>query len=329
MGMSRSPDIDSLHLLVLTARRGSLSAAAAERGTSQPAASKRISALERLLGVRLFDRSRRGSVLTPGGELIVGWAQRVLDELDVLVDGAEALSARNTPRLSVAASLTLAEHLLPGWLRDLRREDPELRVGLEVTNSRRVGELVRDRVVDIGFIESPASLPGLSTRVVAHDRLVLVVAPSHRWARRRRPVTIAELADTPLVSREEGSGTRETADLALRHRGLVPAPPRLELGSSAAVCSAVLAGEGAALLSELAVATELTSRALLDVPTEGIDLTRDLCAVWPAGTRPTGSAAALVGLAQPLTGHLRTPSQLSSPARSSGTTSTSTAPRPP
>lgn len=289
--MTSRPDLDSLTLLVLVGRLHSLTAAAAEAGVSQPAASKRLSALERRLGVRLLERSRRGSALTEAGQVVRGWAQRVLDEVDALVNGAEALRDEYG-HLTIAASLTVAEHLLPAWLGDLRRNRPDLRVGLQVTNSTRVGELVRDGAIDLGFIESPGTPTGLRTRCVARDRLVLVVAPGHPWARRRRPITAAELARTPLVSREEGSGTRETARRALA--GADTVPPLLELGSSAAVRSAVLAGAGPALISELIVATDLVTGTLTEVPTDNLKLARDLRAVWRTGTRPVGAAADLL-----------------------------------
>jgi len=171
--MAELPDIESLQLLVLVGRRGSLTAAASEAGVSQPAASKRISRLERRLGVRLLARTRRGSTLTAAGELVTGWAERVLDDLDVLVEGTAALRRESSGHLTVAASLTVAEHLLPTWLGELRRSAPELHVGLQVTNSSRVCDLVRDAVVDLGFIESPGSLRGLRSHAVADDRVAI------------------------------------------------------------------------------------------------------------------------------------------------------------
>jgi DNA-binding transcriptional LysR family regulator len=166
-----------------------------------------------------------------------------------------------------------------------------------VTNSSRVCDLVRDAVVVLGFIESPGSLRGLRSHAVAHDRLVLVVAPDHPWARRRRPLDPTELARTPLISREEGSGTRDTAECAVRAAGAVLVPPLLELGSSTAIRSTVLAGGGAALLSELVVAQDVAGRGLVEVPTAGLDFGRALRVVWRTGTRPVGAAAALVGVA--------------------------------
>lgn len=129
--------------------------------------------------------------------------------------------------------------------------------------------------------------------MVGADRLVLVVAPTHAWARRRTPVTAAELAATPLVLRELGSGTREVLDRALGAAG-VSATPLLELASSTALKAAAMSGSGPVCLSELAVADELATRRLVEVPLAGLDLHRPLRAVWPAGTRPTGPARDLL-----------------------------------
>ncbi|HEX3261163.1 MAG TPA: LysR family transcriptional regulator [Pseudonocardia sp.] len=292
--MAQLPDVESLQLLVLVGEHGSLTSAAAVAGISQPSASKRMSAFERRLGLTLLDRSRRGSALTPSGVVVCGWAQRVLDQMSVLVDGVAALRREHTPQLSLAASLTVAEHLLPVWLGDLRRIAPELHVGLQVVNSSRVCELVSREGVELGFVESPGGLRGLRSRVVASDRLILVVAPDHPWARRRRPVGAAELAATALISREPGSGTRETADRALVAAGFRPVTPLLELGSGTAVRSAVAAGAGPALLSELVVAPDLAAGVLTEVPTAEVDLGRTLRAVWRAGARPSGRAADLL-----------------------------------
>ncbi len=297
--MTRVPDLESLRLLVLVGERGSLGSAAAELGIAQPSASKRLSTLERRLGLVLVDRTRRGSQLTDAGRVVAGWSQRVLDELNGLLTGAEALRARHETELKVAASMTIAEHLVPGWIGELRRTRPEIYVGLQVTNSENVPELVRSGAVDIGFVESPHAPAGVSTRRVARDRLVVVVGPSHPWARRRRPLTVAELVATPLVVRERGSGTRETLDLALRRAGAGEVRPLLELGSATAVRGAVIAGTGPAVVSELAVGTDIAEGRLAAVEVEGIDLHRDLRAVWPSGRRLLGPAADLLACGMP------------------------------
>lgn len=297
MGMTSVPDLESLRLLVLIGEWGSMGKAAAELGVAQPSVSKRLATLERRLGLPLVDRTRRGSTLTPAGRIVCGWAERVLKEVEGLLTGAEALRTQREAELRVAASMTVAEHLAPMWIGELRRKQPRLYVGLQVTNSETVAELVRAGEVDIGFIESPAPPAGLSTRRVATDRLVVVVAPSHPWARLRKPLTTAELVTVPLVVRERGSGTRETVDRALLRAGAGQVVPLVELGSAAAIRNTVIAGTGPAAMSELAVASDLAEGRLAEVTVEGLDLRRTLRAVWPAGRKLVGPAAALLAAA--------------------------------
>ncbi|MEV0649834.1 LysR family transcriptional regulator [Phytomonospora sp. NPDC050363] len=292
----RVPDLPSLELLVSVARLGSIGRAAAAHGISQPSASHRVRTMERLAGVALVTRSPRGSRLTPAGTLLVEWAGAVVDAARVLDAGIDALRERRDERLRIAASLTIAEYLLPGWLVALRRDRPGTAVSLRVENSTQVERAILDGDADLGFVEGPGPVRGLRSAGVGGDELVLVVAPGHRWTRRRTPLAPAELAATPLICREEGSGTRAALADALRDQG-DPAPPLLELASTTAVKAAVAAGDGAAVLSSLAVAEDVTAGRLARVPVDGADLRRSLRAVWRSGPRPTGPAGDLLTLA--------------------------------
>nr|WP_258382737.1 LysR substrate-binding domain-containing protein [Streptomyces sp. NTH33] len=294
----RTPDLESLRLLVLVADLGSLGRAAERLRISQPSASRRLSTLERGLGLVLVDRTRRGSRLTLAGQAVAGHARRVLDELDELLAGAEKLRARREAELRVAASLTIAEYLLPVWISELRGRRPELYIGLQVTNSEQVPELVESGEADVGFIEGPQLTRVMSTRQVAEDRLVVVVDPGHLWARLREPLSARELSRAPLVLRESGSGTRQTLDRALHLAGCDRARPLVELGSTAAVRGAVIAGTGPSVLSELAVRGDIAEGRLVAVDVAGVDLTRELRAVWPPGRRLVGPAAELVAVAR-------------------------------
>jgi len=292
-----TPDLDVLDLLVAVAETGSLGAAARRHGISQPAASMRISALERRLRLVLLERRPTGSRLTPAGVAVVDWALPVLDAARALVAGVAALHAEGTGRLRTAASMTIADHRVPGWLNALRAASPEVRVALEVGNSRHVTELVATGAADLGFVEGPHQPPGLRSRIVGSDELVVVVGPGHPWARRRRPVPLATLAGTPLILREPGSGTRDALWEALCRIG-EPAPPAAELGSTAAIKSAVIGGDAPAVLSMLAVARELAERRLVAVPvTEQAVLRRRFRAVWRREAPPTGPAALLLRIA--------------------------------
>ncbi|BBC97029.1 LysR family transcriptional regulator [Streptomyces griseofuscus] len=288
----RVPDLAALELLLAVARLGSLGAAAREVGITQPAASSRVRSMERQLGVALVDRSPRGSRLTDAGVLVTDWARRVVEAAAAFDAGARALRDRRDSRLRVAASMTIAEYLLPGWLLALHAERPDTAVSLLAGNSARVAELLLSGEADLGFVEGLSVPAGLDAVVIGHDRLIVVTAPGHPWARRRRPLSPQELGETPLILRERGSGTRQVLDAALG--GL--ARPLIELSSTTAVKASAVSGAGPSVLSELAVREELALRRLVAVPVEGVSLRRDLRAVWPTGHRPTGPARDLLAL---------------------------------
>ncbi|MFJ9817198.1 LysR family transcriptional regulator [Streptomyces sp. NPDC101151] len=288
----RVPDLGALELLLAVARLGSLGAAAREVGITQPAASSRLRSMERQLGVALVDRSPRGSRLTDAGALVTDWARRVVEAAAAFDAGARALRDRRDSRLRVAASMTIAEYLLPGWLLALHAARPDTAVSLLAGNSAKVAELLLAGEADLGFVEGLTVPAGLDSAVIAHDRLIVVTAPGHPWARRRRPLTPEELAATPLILRERGSGTRQVLDTALG--GL--ARPLIELSSTTAVKASAVSGAGPSVLSELVVGEELAMRRLVSIPVEKVSLRRDLRAVWPTGHRPTGPARELLSL---------------------------------
>ena len=296
--MPRLPDLEALQLLVAVADTGSLGKAAARAGISQPSASARMATLERRLGLRLLERTTSGSKLTGDGAVVTDWARRVLEQAEALVEGAEALRTRASDRLAVAASLTIAEHLVPKWLQQLRQLRPATRVGLTVANSHQVIATMRQGDADLGFVEGPWVPRDLHSAVVGRDRLAVVVAPAHPWARRRQPLTAAELAAEPLLLREPGSGTREVLETALAaHDG--PAVPLLELGATAPLRSAALAGGGAAVLSVLAVAEDIAAGRLIEVEVvPEVALRRTLRAVWPRGRELGDAAGYLVQVAR-------------------------------
>ncbi len=156
-------------------------------------------------------------------------------------------------------------------------------------NSEHVSEVILAGGADIGFVEGPDDPSDLQTRVVSGDDLVVVVAPSHPWARRRRPLSATDLAATPLVLREAGSGTREVLERALGESGLRPSP-LVELASTTAIKASVATGTGPGVLSRLAVQSEVTDGRLVIVATSGVLLERKIRAIWPS-KRPLPPAA--------------------------------------
>jgi DNA-binding transcriptional LysR family regulator len=292
-------DLGALELLVAVADLGSLGRAARRYQLTQPAVSMRMTTLEQRLGVRLLVRDPSGTHLTPEGQQVVAAARELLASAERLGALADRLRAAATRHLRIAASFTVAEHLVPFWVQALRQGNPESMLSLDVLNSSRVLAEVVAGHVDLGFVEgTDHRLPQLASRPVASDRLVVVVPPAHPWARRHQPLSGAELAEAPLVVREQGSGTREVLDAALEPFGGVR--PRMELGSSSAVIAATRRGEGPGVLSALAVADELAAGELVEVAVDPtIDLTRQIRAIWLRSSGLAPLARRLLSVATP------------------------------
>lgn len=281
--MTRLPDLEDLAVLVLVANTGSIGQAAAALGISQPSVSRRMTNLERRLRVPpLLHRSRRGTSLTPTGRVVVDWASTLLAAADNFTRSVETLRNQRTASVRAGVSMTIGEHHAPGWVAALHHRAPELVVSLIVNNSTQVAELVESGGADIGFVESPTVRRTLHRRRLGWDQLAVAVPPDHIWARRQRPISVEDLAATPLLVREPGSGTRETVQTALQEAGL-ELSAGLVMASNTALKSAALAGMGPVVLSDLALAGELASGQLVQVPVAELPLRRPLSAVWRRG----------------------------------------------
>lgn len=295
VGMTDWPDLGVLQLLVTTGRTGSLTAAARELGIAQPNASRSIARLERRLGATLLVRTHRGSTLSDVGRRVAELAEPLLKQATDFGDGVERLTSQHGSTMEFAASQTIAEYLAPQWLARLHRVDPAAGWQMRVTNSSIVTSLVLTRQVPVGFIETPGLPSGITSRTVHTDRLCVVTDPQHPWARRRRPLTLDELACTSLVVRELGSGTRETLEAALAN--LDVATPTLVLSSNTAVLGACAAGAGPAVLSELAVRGAVQQGRVTRVELADPDvLARQLRAIW-LGRNPDPLARELIRVA--------------------------------
>ncbi|HZK58792.1 MAG TPA: LysR family transcriptional regulator [Cryobacterium sp.] len=304
---TRLPDLVALRMLVAVGETGSLTSASVALAVSQQAVSARMRTLEGQLGTALVARSPRGSTLTENGRLVAGWAREVLEAADRLAAAVDTLRAGAAAHLHVAASLTIAEHLLPRWLIAFRegqarpgqarpgraREGQVTTVHLTATNSASVIDLVRSGSHALGFVETPDIPTDLQSLVIASDELVLVVAPGHPWARRRSGISAAELAATPLISREAGSGTRRSLEhtLAQLPRPLAMIEPAAELPTTAAIRATVVAGRVPAVLSALAVGDDVASGRLVAVRLTDVRLVRPLTAIWRAAVRAHPNAA--------------------------------------
>jgi len=253
-----------------------------------------------MLGLTLVARRAHDSVLTKEGVLVVEWSARVLDAAEKLEAGIVSLRTDRPDKLSVASSLTVAEHLLPHWIVSMGAHQrvqgrDATRISMVVTNTENAARLVAEDEAELGFVEGSAPPKGLRYMRLASDELYLVVSPTHEWAKRHpREVSPEELASTSLVMRERGSGCRAVLEAALVTAGINEAsirPPLLELASNVAILEAVADDAGAAAVTFHAARPLIADGRLVRIATPGLRLTRTLGAVWKNGEEPRSLAA--------------------------------------
>ena len=257
--------LDQLRIFIAVAERQHITQAAAALNRTQSAVSAAISSLEKRHGVRLFDRLGRRIALTAAGKTFLEEAKELVARSNATEQVLADLAELKIGSLSLAASQTIGNYWLPPRLHRFAQSYPGVSIRLVIGNTQEVAALAADGEIDLGFVEGEVRNEALATRAVDDDQLVIVAAPSMKIP--RKPDT-AWLTAAPWVAREAGSGTREASEAALRKFGVRVGERRivLELPSNEAVRTAVEAGAGLAIMSQLVADGSLRSEALVALP---------------------------------------------------------------
>jgi DNA-binding transcriptional LysR family regulator len=279
--------LNQLRTFLAVAETGSVRAAAQQLVVTQAAVSASLAALQKSLGVALLRPDGRGLRLTDAGEAYAGYIRRILGLLDEAGLAAAAAADPERGELRIAAVTTAAEQILPGLLGGFRGRHPQIGVRLEAGNRERVRALLDRHQVDLVLGGRPE--PGWDVQVQAvraHD-LVVVAAPSLA-ATADGAGLLPWLARQAWLLREPGSGTRASTDALLVDLDI--APLTLMVGSNGAITESASVGLGVTLVSRDAVAAELASGRLVELPVPGTPLHRDWYLVAHPGDLPPAAA---------------------------------------
>ena len=234
---------------------------------TQPAVTHQIRQLEEELNARLFDRSNNRISLTAAGEQVLGYADRILELYGEMSESVKTLTGDRAGLITIGASTTIAEYMLPGLLGDFRQSFPDVQIRLRVANTDAIVNLVTDNSIDLGVVEGEVDNQLLRVERCQQDELLLIVPPGHPLAE-KPSVAPLELTAFPFIHREDGSGTRSVVERYLGEHGVdehaLNRP--FELGSTEAIKGAVQAGMGITLVSGATVSRELALGHLVAVP---------------------------------------------------------------
>lgn len=271
---------------------GSFSKAADELFISQPALSRQVAALEKELDCQLFSRQNRKVVLTDAGRRLLVYVEKIISLSNRAKKEMLELNNLNTGELTIGASTTIANYLLPSILALYQKKYPGIDIYLKVSNSRQIEEMVSKGKVDIGLVAGEVHIQGLYQEQFAEDELYLVASKNHRFVEIDR-LTSVELNQETFICREEGADTQRLFDSLLDNLNIIP-QKKLTLGATEAIKRGVINNIGVAFLSKYTFEYEFQLGLLM--PIKKISMKRPLLMVYPKGSRLSPAALAFSAL---------------------------------
>lgn len=283
-------DIQFLAAFVEVAEAGSFTQAAEHLHLSQPAVSKRITALEEQIDQVLFDRVGRSVTLTDAGRTLLPYARKTLQDIEDARRALSGLGGRVSGRLSIGTSHHIGLHRLPPVLGRFTREYPQVDLDIHFMDSEVACEAVLAGKLELGIVTLPTQpLPQLRSRLVWPDPLAVVATSEHPLAPRRQ-VSLTQLAEHPAVLPDAATYTHRIVTQALENEGV---RPHVRLATNYLETLKMLAsiGLGWSVLPESMLDDSLVR---LNVPR--LRLRRELGLVWHERRTLSGGAQALMKL---------------------------------
>jgi DNA-binding transcriptional LysR family regulator len=247
-----------LRVFRAVARHGNFRMAAEELLLTQPAVSQQIKALESELDTALFDRSGGKVALTAAGTALLPFADQLAALANRAREAVAAATSSSAGTLTLAASQTIGQYLLPRLIAGFLAENPRVRIEVLSGNTQQVLEDLTAHRAQLALIEGPALRQDVHLTPFMQDHMVCVVPSGHEWA--GETISLAHLQQATFVTRELGSGSRRIVE----------------------------AGLGIAFVSGWAIRSQLALGTLHLAHAKGLALGRDFALATPVGPAPTG-----------------------------------------
>jgi len=247
-------DVRQLEALLAVAEEGSFTAAADRLHTVQSNISGHVHQLEAELGVQLLVRSRRGTVPTEFGVRVLDRARAIRSELEALHKDLSMLQGLETGHATLGVVGTVSRSLVPALVVEMRRVAPALSLRLTEGASERLAVEVAERQLASAVVTEPVSDPRLVVEHLRDEDLVGLV-PASVDLREREPVSLARIAEHPLILPPQGNPLRDEVDDAARAEHVDLRVP-IEVEGIRLIADLVASGAGVSILPETAVPDE-------------------------------------------------------------------------
>lgn len=258
-------DLHRLAVFYTVVNEGTLSKAGDSLYMSQPAISAHIKALEQQLGVPLFYRVGRRSVVNKAGEVLYKKAEQLFSVADELKAEMDELKGMSIGRLNLGASVDW-QYRLPNDLDKFKQKFPRVELSMNLFTEERIERLVLDRTLDMGFVGHVPTRPELASEHLGDDDLVPICSRTHKLFKKAR-VKPSDLQGESIIVREADSAARHVSDQVLESHELTDGVS-MELGSYEAIKAAVMVGKGIGLVAHQSLGAEIQADLVkvLDIP---------------------------------------------------------------
>ncbi len=288
-------DINQLEVLIAVANERGFSRAADKLYRTQPAISQAIRRLEEEVGEPLFDRSSKDGTLTASGQVLLKYAQQIMNLRRDAKLAVKELKDLQRGKVTLGANEYTVMYLLP-VISVYRVRHPHIKIEVKRDLASRIPSEVLKRDVEIGIVSFRPHDPALQTVSVATDELALIVAPEHPLAG-KKIVSVRELGVESFIAHNVRSPYRERVVQTFeKHR--TPLNISMELPTLEAIKRFVEQGMGVALVPRLAAQAEIERGQVAALTVREMRLERKLYLIYRKGAKLSHAARAFLHVAR-------------------------------
>lgn len=282
--------LHQLKVFLTICEAGSVTKAAEALHLSQPAVSIQLKNLQEQFEIPLTEVVRRQLHITDFGWEIADTCERILNEAENINQKIESFKGQisGTLKLSIVST---GKYVMPFFLSQFLRENPAVKLKMDVTNKSQVIQSLEDNAVDFSLVSILPERISLETIPLMQNKLYLI---GNKDFINEHPVNrLEDLERVPLIFREEGSGTRQTLERFTSFKNL-RIQNSMELTSNEAVKQAVMAGLGYSIMPLIGIKNDLMLENLKIIPLDGFPLTSQWQLVWLKNKRFSLAAKAYI-----------------------------------
>jgi DNA-binding transcriptional LysR family regulator len=243
---------------------------------SQPTISSHVKELEDYFECRLIDRMGREALPTKAGDLLYGYARRLLLLSDETKSAMAAFNGKVTGRLVIGGSTIPGGYILPRVIGKFIKKYQEVSIAISIGDTKKIIDDTLSGRIELGIVGARSSVKGILQEKLVEDEMHLIVPSDHKWASLKM-VTMEMLKEEPFIIREHGSGTLESIKISLSRGkiGFEEFNIIAEMGNTTAVIQGIKSRIGVSILSPIAVQEELKAGSLVALEVKEIDLKRN------------------------------------------------------